>query len=83
MRTSVLIGVVALLSGTVQPALAQFGAPFGAPGILTTPELSSGALGAGAANSATTQQQCGNTGGGRDGVRYQCIPTNEQQKNRR
>ena len=83
MRKSLLIGVGALMLIGVAPAKAQFAAPFGAPGILTTPEFPSGAIGAGAANSAATQQQCVNVGGGRDGPRYQCAPVGAPQQNRR
>jgi hypothetical protein len=57
------------------PAKAQFAAPFGGgPGVLTAPEAASGAIGAGAAQSARTQQQCTQMATGRDGPRGLCLP---------
>jgi hypothetical protein len=64
--------VVAALFAQVTPALAQYGAPFGSPGMLTVPEMANGAMGAGAASTSASQPYCGNTGIGRDGPRYQC-----------
>jgi len=75
-RKSSMIGAAALLA-LVAPAQAQFYAPFGVPGGLTVPEVASGAIGAGAANSAAQQQQqqCSQTVVGRGGLQTMC-PTN-------
>ena len=61
------------------PAMAQFGAPFGGgygnPGLYAAPEGSAGAIGAGAGNSAASQQQCSQSAAvGRDGPRTYCSP---------
>jgi len=66
--------VVAILLSQATPAFAQYGAPFGGTGIYTVPELANGALGAGAASTAS-QPYCGNTAVGRDGPRSQCPET--------
>jgi hypothetical protein len=63
--------VVAVLLSQPTPAFAQYGAPFGGPGAYTVPELANGALGAGAASTAS-QPYCGNSAIGRDGPRSQC-----------
>ena len=59
------------------PALAQFGGPagagYGAPGLYAAPEGAAGAIGAGAGNSAATQQQCTTTPPvGRSGAQTIC-----------
>jgi hypothetical protein len=64
-------GAAALLAQAA-PAFAQYGAPFGTPGMLTVPEMANGALGAGAASTSASQPYCGNTAIGRDGPRAQC-----------
>lgn len=64
--------VAAALLAQAAPAFAQYGAPFGAPGFLTVPEMANGALGAGAAGTSASQPYCGNSGVGRDGPRAQC-----------
>jgi hypothetical protein len=71
-KGSMICGAAALLA-TVFPAQAQFYAPFGGPGMLTSPEAASGAIGAGAARSATQQEQCPQTATGRDGPRGLCV----------
>ena len=57
-------GLAAWLLATA-PAWAQFGGPFGgaygSPGLYAAPEGATGAIGAGAGNSAATQQQCTTT----------------------
>ena len=71
MRAGSMIYVGAALLAMAVPARAQFGVPFGGPGMLTSPEAVSGAIGAGVAHSAQ-QQQCQQTYAGRDGVRTTC-----------
>ncbi len=71
----VIVGMAALLAAG--PARAQFGAPMGG-GFLTAPEVSSGAIGAGAANSAAQQQPCVQSATGRDGPRGLCLNTPSQ-----
>jgi len=68
-----MIGAAATLLALVAPATAQMYAPFGAPGVLTVPEVASGAI-AGAANSAAQQQQhqCTQTVVGRGGLQTMC-----------
>jgi len=71
-------GLAAWLLATA-PALAQFGGPFGggygSPGLYAAPEGASGAIGAGAGNSAAAQQQCSQSAAvGRDGPRTYCQP---------
>ena len=73
MRVGSMIYVGAALLATLGPARAQFGVPFGGPGLLTSPEAVSGAIGAGVAHSAQ-QQQCQQSFAGRDGVRTTCSP---------
>ena len=77
-EASLRMGLKAVLSiaalAAAGPAQAQFSAPFGAPGGLSVPEATSGAFGAGAAQSATTQQQCIQSSTGRDGPRSLCLP---------
>ena len=73
MRTSLRVGAAVALLALAAPAKAQFGAPFGAPGMLTTPEIVSGAIGAGAAHSAA-QPQCTTTYAGRGGPQSVCTP---------
>ena len=68
-RTGWRLGVIVGLALIAAPASAQFLAPFGGPGMLAAPEAASGAIGAGAANSAATQQQCTQTFNGREGPR--------------
>ena len=63
--------VAAALLAQAMPAFAQYGAPFGGPGAYTVPELANGALGAGAASTAS-QPYCGNNAIARDGPRSQC-----------
>ena len=72
MRTGWWLGVIVGLAFISAPARAQFLAPFGGPGMLSAPEAASGAIGAGAANSAATQQQCTQTFNGREGPRTVC-----------
>ena len=74
MRVRSMICVGAALLATVGPASAQFGVPFGGPGLLTSPEAISGAIGAGAAHSAREQQDCQTTYAGREGPRTVCSP---------
>jgi hypothetical protein len=69
-----IICIAATLLAMAGPASAQFGVPFGGPGMLTAPEAVSGAIGAGAAHSAREQQQCQQTYAGRDGPRTVCSP---------
>ena len=57
----------------VVAAKAQYLAPFGGPGLLTTPEAASGAIGGAAARGAAQQQQCSPRAVGRDGPRVECI----------
>ena len=71
MRLGSRIGAALCLLTLAGPAQAQFAAPFGGPGFLATPEVVSGALGAGAANSAA-QQQCSTQFVGRDRPRTVC-----------
>jgi hypothetical protein len=75
LRKRVWIGAGALILAAVLPAKAQYGAPFGSPGVWTAPEVTGGALGAGAANTAAQQQQqqqCTTVYAGRSGPQYQC-----------
>ncbi|MDE3175550.1 MAG: hypothetical protein KGM15_05495 [Pseudomonadota bacterium] len=72
MRTGWWLGVIVTLTLICAPARAQFMAPFGGPGVLSAPEAASGAIGAGAANSAAAQQQCTQTFNGREGPRTTC-----------
>ena len=76
MGKRVWIGLCALILAGAAPARAQYGAPFGGPGIWTAPEVAGGALGAGAANTAAQQQQqqCATVYSGRSGPQYQCSP---------
>ncbi len=76
MRIGSMIGVGVVVLSAVAPAEAQFAAPFGAPSYLTVPEAANGAWGAGAANSAATQQQCTPAASGRDGPRGLCLQRN-------
>jgi hypothetical protein len=69
-----IICVGATLLAMAGPASAQFGVPFGGPGMLAAPEAVSGAIGAGAAHSARQQQECQQTYAGRDGPRTVCSP---------
>ena len=71
-RTGWRLCVFAALMLVSAPASAQFLAPFGGPGMLAAPEAASGAIGAGAAHSAATQQQCTQTFNGREGPRTVC-----------
>jgi len=73
-RVGSIICIGATLLATVGPASAQFGVPFGGPGMLTAPEAVSGAIGAGAAHSVQPQQ-CQQTFAGRDGPRTVCTPS--------
>ena len=75
MRVSSMICAAAAVLTVIGPASAQFGVPFGGPGLLTSPEAISGAIGAGAAHSAREQQQCQQTYAGRDGPRTVCSPS--------
>ena len=76
MRIGSMIGVGAMLF-VAAPAEAQFAAPFGGtPSYLTVPETATGAMGAGAANSAAAQQQCSQVASGRDGPRGVCLQRN-------
>jgi hypothetical protein len=61
------------------PAHAQYGAPFGSPGMMTTPEFTNGAIGAGAASNTANQAFCGSSGVARDGQRNQCEPSEPPQ----
>jgi len=72
-RVGSMIYVGAALLAMAVPARAQFGVPFGGPGMLTSPEAISGAIGAGAARSAQPQQ-CQQTFAGREGPRTTCSP---------
>ena len=58
---------------TVAGADAQFGVPFGGPGLITSPEAVSGAIGASAAHGAAQQQNCIASTNGRDGPRGLCV----------
>ena len=75
MRQGWRICSLAALLATVSPAHAQYGVPYGAPfggaGLLTSPEAAGSVYGAGAAQ----QQQCQQTGNGRDGPRGVCAPS--------
>ena len=72
-RKGWMICVAVAMLAAVSPARAQFGAPLGSPGFLTSPEAASGAFGAGAAHSASQQQQqCTGQATGRDGPRGVC-----------
>jgi hypothetical protein len=74
-RVGSIICIGATLLATAGPASAQFGVPFGGPGLLTSPEAISGAIGAGAAHSAQQQQQCQQIYAGREGPRTVCSPS--------
>jgi hypothetical protein len=74
--------VGAMLLATLTPARAQYGAPFGGAGMLTSPEAASGAFGAGAAHS-TVQQQCYQRPQGRGGAQTVCDPNSEPSDHRR
>jgi hypothetical protein len=76
-----MIYVGAALLAAISPAAAQYGVPFGGPGMLTSPEAVSGALGASAAHSAQ-QQQCQQTFVGREGPRTVCAPQTESRPQR-
>jgi len=71
------LGVAVWLLATA-PAWAQFGGPlggggFGSPGLYAAPEGATGAIGAGAGNSAAAQQQCTTTPPvGRNGPQTVC-----------
>jgi hypothetical protein len=72
-----MICAAAAVLAAIGPASAQFGVPFGGPGLLTSPEAISGAIGAGAAHSAQQQQQCRQVFAGREGPRTVCSPSQE------
>ena len=74
MRKRSMICAGAALLAIVSPANAQYFTPFGGPGMLTTPEAASGAIGAGAAHSVAQQQRCQQMVVGRDGPRTLCLP---------
>jgi len=69
-----MICAAAALLAVAAPAKAQMFMPFGGPGMLTTPEAASGAIGAGAAHSAAQQQQCIQSLAGRGGIQTICPP---------
>jgi hypothetical protein len=73
-RVSSIICIGATLLATAGPASAQFGVPFGGPGLLMSPEAVSGAIGASAAHGARQQQECQQSYSGRDGPHTVCSP---------
>jgi hypothetical protein len=77
-RVGSIICIGATLLAMAGPASAQFGVPFGGPGMLAAPEAVSGAIGAGAAHSSAQQQQqqqCQQVFAGREGPRTVCSPS--------
>lgn len=76
MRLNIVTAAAFALMALAAPAQAQFVAPFGGPGLLTSPEVVSGAIGASAAQSAAQQQQpqCTTIYAGRSGPQSVCGP---------
>ena len=85
MRSGIFVSAALGLLAFSAPAAAQFAAPFAGPGILTTPEVVSGAIGASVAHSAAQPQpqpQCTTTYAGRSGPQSVCAPVSETRPKR-